>query len=115
MAVPLEASKDPEVPICEACFSTLKNGKLPKHSIAKGTDYGSIYRLEHPLVTLNKAEKCAISRVRLYQCIIKTKVTQTVTRHVMNSHCITFSHDAAEKSFDALKSDENSRGPSESG
>ena len=106
VTVPLEASKDPEVPICEACFSTLKNGKLPKHSIAKGTDYGSIHRLEHPLVTLNKAEKCAISRVRLYQCIIKTKVTQTVTRHIMNSHCITFSHDAAEKSFDALKSDE---------
>ena len=104
--VPMEADKDPEVPVCEACFSLLKTGKLPKHSIANGTDYGNIHRLEHPLVTLNKSEKCAISRVRLYQCIVKTKVTQKVTRHVMNSHCITFSHDAAEQSFDALGSDE---------
>ena len=95
-------SKEPIVPLCGNCLKCLKKDKLPKHSIANGTDYGNMQRLEHPLVDLNRAENVAIARVRQYQCIVKTKVTQTVTRHVMDSHCISFSHEGAEKAYDVL-------------
>jgi hypothetical protein len=82
--------------VCGACYDSLRKQKIPKLSLANGVEFGEC---DQPL---NRAERLAVTQVRLLQEVIKLVPSKGLTAASVG-HCISFSHDAAMRSADVIR------------
>jgi len=98
----LDGSQHIKASLCRPCHTEIRDGKVPKLSIAAGVEFGSAARIGLPSLTL--VEEYLIAQGRMLISVIKLVGSQPPTRQsARRGHVITFPHSGPSAAAEHLR------------